>query len=167
VRRTAAFLGALGAVVVVDQITKTMVSASMTIGQSIPLIRGLLSLTYIRNRGIAFGLFNHGGGSLKIVLLTCSTLLALAFLLWLLKETPRDDLFGGTAIGLVAGGALGNLIDRLRLGEVTDFIDVYWRTHHWPFFNAADSAITIGVILLMAQQVFDGERGKKEMDHAA
>jgi signal peptidase II len=166
VNRTGIFLAAAAFIAALDQAAKALVATRMTIGQSIPLIPGCLSLTYIRNRGIAFGMFSDGSGSFKIVLLSLSTLVALGFLVWLLRETRPDDLFGGGVIGLVAGGAVGNLVDRLRMGEVTDFIDAYWRTHHWPFFNVADSAITVGVILLMAQQLFAGDRREGRENHA-
>ncbi len=156
--RNAAFAATAAAGLLLDQATKAVVAGSMTLGQSIPVVKGLFSLTYIRNTGIAFGLFNDGRSLLKMAVLSSATLLALAFLLWLLASFSRNDLLGGAAVGLVAGGALGNLVDRLRLGEVVDFIDVYWRTHHWPFFNVADSCITVGVGLLILKEFLPGRR---------
>jgi signal peptidase II len=154
VSRNNSFAAIAVLVVALDQVTKALVSARMTLGESIPLIDGLLSFTYIRNTGIAFGMFNDGTGGLKMAILTATTVLALGFLIWLLGDLSPRDRIGGAALGLVAGGAIGNLVDRLRLGEVVDFIDVYWRTHHWPFFNAADSAITVGVTALLVREVF-------------
>ncbi len=157
-RRNGFFFAAAALVLVLDQITKAVVAGRMALGESIPVIPGLLSLTYIRNSGIAFGILNNGSGNLKAVLLAVSAVLALAFLVWLLLDQKKEDGLSGMIIGLVAGGAMGNLIDRLRLGEVVDFIDAFWRTHHWPAFNLADSAISVGVVLLIARQFFQGIR---------
>lgn len=158
--RNRVFLLAAAAVVILDRVTKAMVVARMSLGESIPLVDSFLSLTYITNTGIAFGLFNTGSGTLKTLILGSATAAALGVMVWLLVEMERGDLLGGTAVGMVAGGAVGNFIDRVRTGEVIDFIDVYWRHHHWPAFNAADSAISVGVTLLIAHQVFS--RGKRE-----
>jgi len=145
-------------VILLDQFTKILVSGRMSLGESITLIDRHLSLTYIRNKGIAFGLFS-GGGSMKSIFLGVFSLLAVFFMIWLLTGFDKDDLPGGTAIGLVTGGALGNLIDRFRLGEVIDFIDAYWGRYHWPAFNVADSCITIGVILLLTKLILQEREG--------
>lgn len=131
-----------------------LIDHRMVLGQSIPIIDRLFSLTYIRNSGIAFGLFNEGSSTLKIALLSIATLLALAFLIWLLSGLDKKDFLGGLSIGMIAGGAVGNLIDRIRLGEVIDFLDFYWGSYHWPAFNVADSSITVGVALLVVKELY-------------
>ena len=151
--RNRAFYLVVAAVVLLDQVTKMLVSERMSLGESIPLIDRYLSLTYIRNKGIAFGLFS-GGGSVKSVLLGIFSLAAVFIMIWLLTGFNRDDALGGVAVGLVTRGALGNLVDRFRLGEVIDFVDAYWGQHHWPAFNVADSCITVGVILLLLKLFF-------------
>lgn len=147
------FLATALFVLALDQALKAIVAGKMYIGQSIPVIDGFFSLTHIRNTGIAFGILNDGGGRLKVVLLSLFTVLALAFIVWLLGTLKPADVIGGTALGLVAGGALGNFIDRVRLGEVIDFLDFYWRSFHWPAFNIADSSISVGVAILIAKEI--------------
>ncbi len=152
----------LTAVLLLDQATKRIVSGKMVLGESIPLVKGVLSLTYIRNSGIAFGML-QGGGALKTVFLAVFSILAILFIFWMLTGLDSDDLFGAAALGLVAGGAFGNLVDRFTGGDVVDFIDAYWKGHHWPAFNVADSCITVGVILLLVKIFFlEGKKTGEE-----
>lgn len=135
---------ALG-VFVADQASKRAVEGSMRLGESVPMVDGVLWLTHIKNPGGAFGIL---GGS-QLVLLVGS-FLALAVVLWMLLASPPSRL---TALGcgLVLGGAVGNLFDRLTAGEVTDYLDLqFWPLRQWPIFNAADTAIVVGVVLLLA-----------------
>jgi signal peptidase II len=152
-RKVMAFAAALPAVIFLDQLTKVVVVRELSLGRVIPVVPGFFNLIHIRNTGIAFGMFNDGAALGKTLLLTTAGILALGFLVWILRDMDADDLLGGLAVGCVAGGAIGNLIDRLRLGEVVDFLDVYWRSHHWPAFNMADSAITVGVALLIIHEL--------------
>ena len=140
-RRTA-LLGALGlalAIFVLDQGLKRLVESSMRLGESMPLIDGVLHLTYIKNPGGAFGILS---GQASILLL--GSAVAVAFVLWMLlaNEPSRATTSG---CGLILGGAAGNLIDRITAGEVTDYVDL----RVWPIFNAADVAIVLGVGLLL------------------
>ncbi|CAA9480558.1 MAG: Lipoprotein signal peptidase [uncultured Rubrobacteraceae bacterium] len=140
-------LGALGlavAVFVVDQVLKRLVEGSMRVGQSMPLVEGILDLTYIKNSGGAFGIL---GGQEGILLL--GSAVAVAFVLWmLLAGEPSRSTTGGC--GLILGGAAGNLIDRLTAGEVTDYLDLdFWPLRQWAIFNAADVAIVLGVGFLL------------------
>ena len=139
-----------GAVVLLDQITKSVVQSTMTLHQSIPVIDGLFSLTYIRNPGAAFGLFADSQNSLRILFFVIVSIIAILFLISLYSKIPHKNPIARLAIGMVMGGAIGNLIDRVRFGEVVDFLDFYVTTHHWPVFNVADSCISTGVVLLMA-----------------
>ena len=138
-----------GAIVILDQITKAMIQSTMRLHQSIPIIDGLLSLTYIRNPGAAFGLFADSQNGIRILFFVTVSIIAILFLISLYSKIPQKNLIGRLAIGMVLGGAIGNLIDRVRFGEVVDFIDFYITTHHWPAFNIADSCISTGVVLLM------------------
>lgn len=130
-----------------DQVSKWLVRDAMDLGQSIPIISSLISLTYIENRGAAFGIM-AGGRVLFIAL----TFLLLAFLLWYRHQNKHQSFLLEMSTGLIIAGALGNLIDRILKGSVTDFIDF----HFFPIFNVADIAVTCGVFL-MAVFIFKDE----------
>jgi signal peptidase II len=127
------------AVVVLDQLTKMWVVSSMRLHESVPLIDGLLSLTYVRNTGAAFSLLAGAPEAFRVpFFLTVASvaIVAIGLFLW---NTPASHRLTLVALALVLGGAAGNLIDRLTYGEVIDFVDVYWGDWHWPAFNVADS----------------------------
>jgi signal peptidase II len=137
-----------GAVLVLDQLTKALALAWLPPAVSVPVVEGFVSLTLVLNPGLAFGLFGSLPAGLRwlVALLSVVALVVLARVA--LRVLPTGGWRERTAIGLVFGGAIGNLIDRARFGAVVDFVDVYFRTWHWPAFNVADSAISIGVALL-------------------
>ena len=131
-------------IIVLDQVTKLLIRAGMVPGESIPVF-GPFALTYVQNTGSAFGLF-PGQGLVISILGVFSTILILVFYRYL----APFSVFALVSISMVFGGAVGNLVDRFALGYVTDFIDVrLWGTFHWPFFNVADSCITIGGLMLV------------------
>jgi signal peptidase II len=135
-------------VLVLDQWTKWLVEVHLPHHSAQPIIPGLLNLTHVRNTGVAFGLFasDGGGGSgWLLTLLGLGALVAVGLYFWFAPTRDRSLL---VALALVVGGAIGNLIDRVSSGAVTDFIDVYVGAHHWPSFNVADSAISIGILLM-------------------
>ena len=135
----------VAAIVVVDQVTKAVVDRTMPLHHSIPIIDGFFNLTYIRNTGAAFGIFSGSHEVFRLPFLIGVSILAIGFILMMLKRL-RDGETGLTlALAFILGGAAGNLIDRILYGEVIDFLDVYWSHYHWPAFNVADSCITIGV----------------------
>ena len=136
-------------IVALDQYTKALVSGSWKLGESIPVIPNLFSLTYVRNRGGAFGLMADLPEAYRVAFFVVFAVVTVAILVMMLRTTPASDLLQRFAITSVIGGAAGNLYDRIRYGEVVDFLDVYWRDWHWPAFNVADSFITIGVVLLV------------------
>jgi signal peptidase II len=148
-----------GTIVVVDQATKLSVMQSMRLHESIPIVPNLFSLTYIRNPGAAFGLLAGSSNAFRMVFFGVTSLFALALLGTILFRLPEKDWMGQFSIAGILGGAVGNLIDRLRFGEVIDFLDVYVDSYHWPAFNVADSAISVGVVFLMIHFAFE----KKEM----
>lgn len=134
------------AVVAADQLTKLWVTQTMRLGASRPLIEGLLNLTHVRNRGVAFGMLSQQG--LSAAVLIAVSLTALLLILYFLRQVSGRERLLSVALSLIFAGAVGNLLDRLRLGEVVDFLDVYVGAHHWPAFNVADAAITAGGVLL-------------------
>ncbi|HEY2291186.1 MAG TPA: signal peptidase II [Thermoanaerobaculia bacterium] len=135
------------AVIVLDQWTKWLVEARLPHHSTRPVIPGLFNLTHVRNTGVAFGLFasDGGGNGWLLTLLGLGALIAVGLYFW---YTPSHDRVLLAALALVVGGAVGNLIDRVWNGAVTDFLDVYVGLHHWPSFNVADSAISIGIVLM-------------------
>ena len=137
-----------GAVVALDQITKLVVLEHLVLGVPIPVVDGLLSLTLVLNPGLAFGLLGGLPAAWRWLVAALSLIALVVLARVALRVLPAGGPAGRTAIGLIFGGAVGNLIDRARFGAVVDFVDVYWRGWHWPAFNVADSAITIGVALL-------------------
>jgi signal peptidase II len=148
------------AVVGLDQITKWLVDRVMDLHQSRVLVEGLVSLTYVQNRGAAFGVLSDAElphQSILFSLVSIAALCGIAAYAWRLPAASR---LPQTALALIMGGALGNLLDRARLGHVVDFVDVFWNAHHWPAFNVADSAITVGVCLLILDMVLSPETGE-------
>ena len=136
-------------VIVLDQFTKWQVAGGMRLHDSISIVPDFFNLTYIRNSGAAFGILSGSHAGFRMVFFGVTSILAL-----FLREQSTRVSYPGTeigqaSVGVVFGGALGNLIDRVRIGEVIDFLDVSIAGYHWPAFNVADSAITIGVGLLI------------------
>jgi signal peptidase II len=137
-------------VVILDQIAKKLIEDHIVLGEQVDVL-GPLKLTLSHNEGVAFGLADGGG-----VLLVAITLIALGVVLWLFARDPvRPGMW--VATGLLAGGAFGNLIDRIRHGHVTDFIEL----PHWPPFNLADCGITCGVIILLVIYMREAERAER------
>jgi signal peptidase II len=146
-----------GMVIVTDQFTKVAIMQHMRLHESIPIVPNLFSLTYIRNPGAAFGLMAGSSNAFRMVFFGITSLFALALLGTILFRMPEKDWLGQLSIAGILGGAIGNLLDRLRFGEVIDFLDVYIENYHWPAFNVADSAITVGVTLLIIHFAFESK----------
>ncbi len=142
------FLAALG-VVVADQLTKLGIRASLLEGQSL-FEAGFFRIIHAHNTGAAFGLFQDQSFALAILAIVGASLLLVYALVIRHRFSPLDNLLAWTALGLVLGGIVGNLIDRLRFGGVTDFISIGW----WPAFNIADSATVVGAILFVYSLLF-------------
>lgn len=141
--------GWLAAIVFFDQLTKIIVDRTMALYQSIPIVDGLFNFTYVRNAGAAFGIFAGSAETFRRPFLILVSILASGFIVTLLRRLADGEKGLITALTFILGGAVGNLIDRIIYGEVIDFLDVYWRDHHWPAFNVADSFITIGVAVAL------------------
>jgi signal peptidase II len=135
-------------VVLLDQASKLYVLGVVPEYSRIPVIAGFFDWTLTYNEGVAFSLFGDGEDLQRFLLSAFALAVSVAFMVWLTR-LPRDDRWSALALALVIGGAIGNVIDRLRLGHVVDFILVYWREWHWPAFNIADSCIVLGAIVLV------------------
>jgi signal peptidase II len=143
----------MAAIVIADQITKALVDHYLTLHKSVAVIDGLIDLTYVRNRGAAFGLLSDARLPHQSILLGIVGIAALVAIVVYAVRLPARSWLPQTALALVMGGAVGNLIDRAWHGYVIDFVDVYWGAHHWPAFNVADSAISVGVALLILDMI--------------
>lgn len=141
---------------VVDQATKLYVDRVMALHQSIPVVDGFFSFTYLRNRGAAFSFLSDASWRLPFFILV--SLVAGIVILVAMKKMREDQKIAQIALAMIFSGAFGNLIDRIRLGEVIDFLDVYWKTHHWPAFNVADSLICVGVALIALDMLKEEKR---------
>ena len=135
-------------ILVLDLVTKHLALERLPPGRPVPVIDGFFSLTLVMNPGLAFGMLagTPAGWRWLVALLSIGALAVLAVVG--LRMLPTGGRLTPLALGLIFGGAVGNLIDRARFGAVVDFVDVHWRTWHWPAFNVADSAISVGVTLL-------------------
>jgi signal peptidase II len=143
------YLGLALGLVVVDQVTKNVVARTVDLYESLTVIPGFFNITRIHNRGAIFGTFSGTNNSLVFALLTAASLAALAMVVWFFLKTPATDRLMKISLTLIMAGALGNQFDRLVRGHVIDFLDFHIGTAHWPFFNAADSCITIGACLML------------------
>lgn len=134
-------------VLLVDQLTKQVIERSMQVYQSIEILP-FFNLTYLRNQGAAFSFLSDAGGWQRWFFVTLSVAASFGIGYWL-SRLRADQRLEAAAWSLVLGGAVGNLIDRVWFGYVIDFLDVYYGDWHWPAFNIADSAITVGIGLLL------------------
>ena len=148
-RKLAIFMAILATGLPLDQVTKVLVQLKMPLGSQEPLIPGLLNLVHIHNKGAAFGLLSGWSTEFAWLFFVATTGLVLGVLGYLLWRLPDDHWPAALGYSLILTGALGNLIDRVRLGEVVDFIDVYWGRYHWPAFNVADSLVCVGTAILV------------------
>jgi signal peptidase II len=146
-------------ILIADQLTKLYIDRSMQLYQTIPVVDGLFSITYLRNKGAAFSFLSDASWRLPFFIL--ASIIAIIAIMVAFRKLRDDQRFAAVSLTLVFSGAVGNLIDRVRMGEVIDFLDVYWRSHHWPAFNVADSAICVGVAML-ALDMFREERRMKK-----
>ncbi|MEJ2322957.1 MAG: signal peptidase II [Gammaproteobacteria bacterium] len=140
-------------IVVLDQVTKIWIDSSLMLHDRVPVIHGFFDLMKAYNEGAAFSFHAGQDGWQRWFFTGLSTIISIALLIWLRRLQP-SHLWTALAISLVIGGAVGNLIDRLWAGHVIDFIQLYYRDFYWPAFNLADSAITVGAVLLVWDALF-------------
>ncbi len=142
-----AFLAIAASVAAADQYTKELIRTSLEMFETVPVIPGFFNITHLSNKGAAFGILADAGRWRELFFQVVSVA-AMAGLTIYFSTARRKDALLLTSTSLILGGALGNFIDRIHLGHVTDFLDIYAGRYHWPAFNLADSAITVGGILL-------------------
>jgi signal peptidase II len=147
--------------ILIDQITKIAVDRSMQLFDSIPIVEHFFHLTYVRNRGAAFSFLSNA--SWRLPFFISVSIIAAIVILVAFQKMRDDQKLAHTSLALIFSGAVGNLIDRVRLGEVIDFLDAHWYRHHWPAFNVADSLICVGVFLLAIDMLLEEKRLKKEV----
>ncbi|MDX1643541.1 MAG: signal peptidase II [Thermoanaerobaculia bacterium] len=146
-------------VLLLDQLSKGLIEARLPLFGRYEVVPGFLNLVHVRNRGVAFGLLSeHGSASWGVLLLVVLGLGALTVVAIYFRRTPPTERLLLVSLALIMGGAVGNLVDRIGSGAVTDFVDAYYGTYHWHTFNVADSAITIGIVLMLIDFVFAGGR---------
>lgn len=143
----ARLVGIAGLIVFFDQVSKALVLQKMTLYQSIPVVRGFFNITHIQNPGGAFGFLASQDSTLRSFVFIMVSSLALGLVFYFYKKTPQSHPILASAFALIFGGAIGNLIDRVRFGKVIDFLDFFIGSYHWPAFNVADSAITVGIVI--------------------
>ena len=136
-------------VVAIDQLTKALVRATLPLHASVTIVPGLVDFTHVRNTGAAFGILNASDFPFKTVVIAVIATAALIGVGLYAANLAHHQIVARIGLALIIGGAAGNLLDRIVVGSVVDFVDVYWRTYHFWAFNVADSAITVGVAIMM------------------
>jgi signal peptidase II len=135
----------------VDQWTKYSIQKRLPLHHTVSVVKGFFNLTHVRNPGGAFGILGGEGGGLSSSLFVLVSLIAIGIIIFFFFKTREDEEILSLAFSMVLSGAIGNLIDRFRIGEVIDFFDFQISSFHWPAFNIADSAITIGIGLILVE----------------
>jgi signal peptidase II len=148
-------------IVALDQATKAMVRASVPVHDSVTVIPGFLDITHALNSGAAFGILNYADFPFKTVIIAVIATAALIGVGMYAASLAHHQLVARIGLALIIGGAAGNLVDRVLAGSVVDFVDVYWRTHHFWAFNVADSAISVGVTILILDMLTTGTHVSK------
>ncbi len=147
-RNKKSYLAVILAIIVTDQLSKWLVVRSLPLERTKDVVKGFFRLWHVRNSGAVWGFFNGQDGGLAPKIITALAIAALLTVLYFFLRTGKGARLELVSFTFILGGALGNIIDRLRLGYVVDFLDVFINSWHWPTFNVADSCITIGVLLL-------------------
>ncbi|HDL77188.1 MAG TPA: signal peptidase II [Lentisphaerae bacterium] len=158
--RTIRFTASAGAVILVDQITKYLVRSGIALHDRIELIPHFLALTYVQNTGAAWGILGGWNGILA------AFSLAVLGIIYAFRHRLAHEA-GIVVLGIITGGIVGNLLDRLRLGWVTDMIDLHVFQYHWPAFNVADAAICLGVMYYVVRNLRAASGSRKNPDHAS
>jgi len=137
------------AIVALDQLTKAIVRSTVPLSASVEVVSGFMNITHVRNTGAAFGLFNALDFPFKTVAIAVVALAAIVWVGVYAAGLSRHHWLARLGLSFIMGGAAGNLLDRVIIGSVVDFVDVYWRTYHFWAFNVADSAISVGVAIMI------------------
>lgn len=135
--------------IVLDQLTKYWIDSSMVLHDSIPMLNGFFSITYVRNPGAAFGFLAGASPAFRYAFFIAVNIVAITLILSYIRKATMAEFRLILALSFIMAGAVGNLIDRVRFGEVVDFLDFYIGSFHWPAFNVADSSIFLGAFFLI------------------
>jgi signal peptidase II len=146
----------------VDQVSKLAIELYLPLHQSREVIPGFFAIAHVQNKGAAFGLLAHIPGTVTIFVII--SLVAIGLILTYFRRIKAEEVWTPLCLSFIMTGAVGNLIDRFRLGGVVDFLDFHYKGWHWPAFNVADASITIGVILL-ALKILGGEKRTTREEH--
>lgn len=149
-RKNVLFLAIAAAVVVLDQLTKAWIVATLGVHESFAVIGGFFNIAHVRNPGAAFGFLAGASPLFRSLFFLAVTAAAIVLIIRYLRTARIENLSLVVSLALILAGAVGNLIDRVRFGEVVDFLDFYVGTYHWPAFNVADAAITTGAVVMGA-----------------
>ena len=149
------------AIVLLDQLSKLLVIRSMRLGQSVPILPGFFDLTFVLNPGAAFSLFATLPEWIRHTFFVLISIAAAILIVVYRSRYVRENRLASASLSLILGGAIGNLVDRLRYGVVVDFLDAHVADYHWPVFNLADSAISVGVTLLLLEMLLEWRRERK------
>ena len=144
----------IATIIIIDQITKAIIQQKFMLGESLPIIKGFFSFTYVKNPGAAFGMLASSPDYIRTPLFFALPVVACVWLIYLIWTTRNSNFLQCLAYSLIFAGAAGNLIDRFSMNYVVDFLDFYWGTEHFPAFNVADSVITIAATLLIIDFIF-------------
>ena len=143
-----------GIIVIIDQLTKFFIVKYLPLHDTVPVVSGLFNIIHIKNPGGAFGLLANLTPGMRTFIFLFISSLAVGLILYFYINTPVNQTWLAAGFALIFGGAIGNLIDRIRFGVVTDFLDFYISRYHWPAFNVADSAITVGIGIFIVHLLF-------------
>ena len=143
-----------GIIVIIDQFTKFLIVKYLPLYDTVPVVSGLFNIIHIKNPGGAFGLLANLSPGMRTFIFLFISSLAVGLILYFYLKTPVSQTWLAAGFALIFGGAIGNLIDRIRFGVVTDFLDFYISKYHWPAFNVADSAITVGIGIFIFHLLF-------------
>jgi signal peptidase II len=150
-------------IVAVDQLSKAMIRANVPLHTSVTIIPGFLEFTHVRNTGAAFGILNYADFPFKTAVIAVIAAAALIGVGMYAASLAHHQLIARIGLALIIGGAAGNLLDRVIAGSVVDFVDVYWRSYHFWAFNVADSAITVGVAIMIFDMLDVRDRSSSPM----
>jgi len=159
-RNIIVFLTGAAVIIALDQITKAAIMANFTLHESRSVINGFFNLVYVMNPGAAFSFLADAPAAFRSVFFFSVTALAVVLIIYYLVKSKPESLLIVTSLSLIFAGAVGNVIDRLRFGSVIDFLDVYAGAWHWPAFNVADSAISIGAALMIWEMIISRKQEK-------
>jgi signal peptidase II len=157
------FLGAVLVSIPLDQLSKEWIARSLGYADEIPVIEGFFHITHVRNPGAAFGVLANSSEPVRLFFFVGVALVAIGLIFSFYRKLAPGDRFSALSLGLILGGAVGNLIDRVRYGEVVDFLHFrLWGGYTWPDFNLADSFIVVGVILLVIELLASEGESREE-----